>query len=131
MLRRCKLAHRSWGRVGRLERQHVLFSKVPTYHLSFQLQERVHQVVFTYDLALHMLELPKFTRSAEELATPLDAWLYFLRHAEGLDNAALPPGLRIPEIERAMEVLTMITQSDLERERYEARLKLERDHKMF
>src|SRR5216683_7832258 len=30
-----------------------------------------------------------------------------------------------------MEVLTMITQSDLERERYEARLKLERDRKML
>jgi predicted transposase/invertase (TIGR01784 family) len=108
----------------------VLFPKVPAYHLSFQLREPVHQVVFTEDLALHMLELPKFTPpSAEELATPLDAWLYFLRHAERLDNEALPPALRIPEIERAMEVLTMITQSDLERERYEARLKIERDRK--
>jgi hypothetical protein len=31
------------------------------------------------------------------------------------------------EIKRAMEILVMLTQSDLERERYEARLKLERD----
>src|SRR5438552_3938716 len=76
-----------------------------------------------------MLELPKFTRSAEELATPLDAWLYFLRHAERLDGVALPAALRIAEIERAMEILNMITQSDLERERYEARLKIERDRK--
>src|SRR5207237_6994874 len=52
----------------------VLFPKVPTYHLSFQLREPNHQVVFTEDLALHMLELPKFTRSAAELVTPLDAW---------------------------------------------------------
>jgi len=76
-----------------------------------------------------MLELPKFTRSAEELASPLDTWLYFLRYAETLDTDALPAGLRVPEIERAMEVLQMVTQSDLERERYEARVKLERDRK--
>jgi predicted transposase/invertase (TIGR01784 family) len=106
---------------------HIVFKQVPAYHLRFSLQEPVHQVVFTEDLALHMLELPKFARSADELATPLDAWLYFLRYAEGLDTVALPPALRVPEIKRAMEVLTMLTQSDLERERYEARVKLERD----
>jgi predicted transposase/invertase (TIGR01784 family) len=110
---------------------YLLFPKVPAYHLSFRLLEPVHQVVFTEDLALHMLELPKFKRSADELATPLDAWLYFLRYAEELDTEALPTALQVPEIKRAMEVLHMVTQSDLERERYEARLKLERDRISF
>jgi predicted transposase/invertase (TIGR01784 family) len=71
----------------------VLFPQLPTHHLHFRLLEPVHQVAFTDDLALHMLELPKFTRSAVELVTPLDAWLYFLRYAEGLDSEALPPAL--------------------------------------
>ena len=109
----------------------VLFASVPAYHLRFRLLETTHQVAFTEDLAVHMLELPKFTRTADELVTELDRWLYFLRYAEALDTVSLPPALRIPEIEQAMEVLTMLTQSDIERERYEARLKLERDRISF
>jgi predicted transposase/invertase (TIGR01784 family) len=105
----------------------VLFPGVPAYHLAFDLRERQHQVAFTDDLALHILELPKFTRKAHELTTPLDVWLYFLRHGETLDTDALPPALNLPEIHRALGELYMMTQSDLERERYEARLKLQRD----
>jgi len=63
------------------------------------------------------------------LTTPLDVWLYFLRHGERLDTEALPAALAaVAEIHRAMEELQMVTQSDLERERYEARLKFQRDY---
>src|SRR5438876_2488988 len=55
-----------------------LFPQVPAYHLVFELRERDHHVLFTDDLAVHILELPKFTKSAAELTTPLDVWLYFL-----------------------------------------------------
>jgi predicted transposase/invertase (TIGR01784 family) len=105
-----------------------LFPEVPAYHLVFELRERDHQLLFTDDLAVHILELPKFTRSAAELTTPLDVWLYFLRYGERLDTAALPAALAaVEEVRRAMGELQMIAQSDLERERYEARLKLQRD----
>ena len=87
----------------------VLFPRVPAYHLSFRLWEAVHQVAFTEDLVIHMLELPKFTRSAAELATELDDWLFFLRYAEGLDTEALPLALQIPEIRQAMEVFHIAT----------------------
>src|SRR5262249_24751743 len=67
-------------------------------------------------------------KSAAELVTPLDVWLYFLRHGERLDTAALPTALNaVAEIHQAMEELQMIAQSDQERERYEARLKMQRD----
>jgi predicted transposase/invertase (TIGR01784 family) len=105
-----------------------LFPEVPAYHLVFELRERDHQLLFTDDLAMHILELSKFTKSAEELTTPLDVWLYFLRHGERLDTEALPGALAaVEEIHRAMGELQMVTQSDLERERYEARLKMQRD----
>lgn len=105
-----------------------LFPEVPAYHLVFELRERDYALLFTDDLVVHILELPKFTKSAEELATPLDVWLYFLRHGERLDTEALPAALgAIEEIQRAMGELQMVTQSDLERERYEARLKMQRD----
>jgi predicted transposase/invertase (TIGR01784 family) len=104
-----------------------LFPEIPDYHLTFELRERRHQVAFTDDLAVHILELSKFTRSAAELASPLDVWLYFLKHAETLDTDKLPAALDVPEVRRALGELAMLTQSELERERYEARLKLQRD----
>jgi predicted transposase/invertase (TIGR01784 family) len=105
----------------------VRFPQVPDYHLRFCLLGVARRFAFTDDVAVHILELPKFTKSADQLTDPLDVWLYFLRHAETLDTAALPPALQVPEIQRAMGELIMVTQSDLERERYEARVKWQRD----
>jgi predicted transposase/invertase (TIGR01784 family) len=100
-----------------------LFPELPDYHQVFALIEQRHHVVFNDHLLVHILELAKFTKTAADLATPLDRWLYFLRHAEGLDPAALPPQLDEPEIRRALEVLANMNQSTIERERYEARQK--------
>ncbi len=108
---------------------HVLFPQVSDYHLCFRLLEQSHHFPFTGDLEVHFLELPKFTKSAEELARGLDIWLYFLRHAAKMDTEALPAALgRQPLVRRALEELTMLTQSDLERERYEARRKAQLDY---
>jgi hypothetical protein len=60
---------------------HVLFPQVADYHLRFRLLETTHRFPFTADLEFHLLELPKFKKSAEELSSGLDSWLYFLRHA--------------------------------------------------
>jgi predicted transposase/invertase (TIGR01784 family) len=78
-------------------------------------------------LELHIVELPKFTRSATELTTGCERWSYFLRHGDELDTERLPELLQTPTIQKAMEVLRMLTQSELEREKYEARLKYQRD----
>ncbi|HMC89219.1 MAG TPA: Rpn family recombination-promoting nuclease/putative transposase [Gemmataceae bacterium] len=104
-----------------------LFPEIPAYHLLFELRERQQGLLFTDQLAVHILELPKFTKSVAELATPLDRWLYFLRHGETLDTDHLPGALDVPEIHRALGDLQMMTQSELERERYESRLKMQRD----
>ena len=78
-----------------------------------------------------MIELPKFRKSAEDLADGLDAWCFFLRNAADLDSEALPKILQASAVQKAMEVLAVISKTDLERERYEARIRLERDHRMF
>lgn len=78
------------------------------------------QLRLTDELAIHIVELQKFVLPPEELSTPLDLWCYFLRHGETLDTASLPTALDKPIIHRAMEVLNVLTQTDLERERYEA-----------
>jgi hypothetical protein len=75
-------------------------------------------------LQFHLLELPKFTKSAEQLSSGLDRWLYFLRHAEKIDTVAVPAALQQePLVLRALEELKVLAQTDLERERYEARRK--------
>jgi predicted transposase/invertase (TIGR01784 family) len=108
---------------------HVLFPNVPDYHLRFRLLEETHSFPFTGDLEFHILELPKFTKSAAELVTELDIWLYFLRHAEKMDTDALPAALKQhPLVVRAMEELKMLAQTDQERERYEARRKAQLDY---
>jgi predicted transposase/invertase (TIGR01784 family) len=107
---------------------HVFFPQAPEYHLRFQLLETARHFPFTADLEFHVLELPKFQKAPAELASGLDVWLYFLRHAERMDPEALPAALDRPLVRRACEELKMLSQTDQERERYEARRKWQLDY---
>jgi predicted transposase/invertase (TIGR01784 family) len=108
---------------------HLLFPEVSAYHLHFRLREDQLHFRFSDDLELRILELPKFTKSAAELRTDLDIWLYFLRHAENMDTDNLPAALaQHVLVRRAVEELVMLTQTDLDRERYEARRKAQLDY---
>jgi predicted transposase/invertase (TIGR01784 family) len=104
-----------------------LFPEIEDYHLTFELRERRHQALFTDQMAVHILELPKFHKAIEDLTTPLDRWLYFLRNADKLDSDVLPGPLDIPEVRWAIGDLTMISRTKRERDRYESRQKMQRD----
>lgn len=107
----------------------VLYSEIPDWHLRFRLLEQKHLVELTRDIEFHMFELPKFTKTLDQLdGGSIDIWLYFLRHAEKMDTDAVPAIMQQPMVLRALEDLKMLTQSDIERERYESRLKAQRDH---
>jgi predicted transposase/invertase (TIGR01784 family) len=110
---------------------HVLFPEAPGHHLQFGLVERGQLTLLSDDLSFHILELPKFTKSADELQNGLDIWLYFLKYAEKMNSEALPTALNQPLVIRALEDLKMLSQTDLERERYESRLKAQMDHNSF
>jgi predicted transposase/invertase (TIGR01784 family) len=105
----------------------LLFRDLPDYHLIFELRERRQARLFTDQMALHILELPKFDKAVNELTTDLDRWLYFLRHGAEIDAQAVPEPLDVPEVRWALGDLFMISQTDPERELYEARLKVQRD----
>ena len=107
---------------------HVLFPQTAEYHLRFRLLEESLHFPFSPDIEFHFLELPKFKKSPAELASGLDIWLYFLRHAEMMEVETLPAPLHQPLVLRAMEELKMLSQTDLERERYEARRKAQLDY---
>jgi predicted transposase/invertase (TIGR01784 family) len=104
-----------------------LFPDVPGWHSVFELRERQTGAVFSDQMQLHVLEIPKFNLSAQELRTPLEGWLYFLKHGAELDSEQLPEALQRPDYQMAITEMKQMTQSELERERYEARLKAQRD----
>jgi predicted transposase/invertase (TIGR01784 family) len=108
----------------------ILFPELAGWHGRFQLREQQAGVVFSDQLELHLFELPKFTRTAADVQTPLERWLYFLIHGEGLDPEHLPAALQVPEIQRALGEMQYMTQSEIERHRYESRLKALRDENM-
>jgi predicted transposase/invertase (TIGR01784 family) len=107
---------------------HVLYSGTPRWYWRFQLRDLEEPaLVFSDQLTVVVIELTKFRRGVRELRSGLECWCYFLRHGEELDTEKLPEPLQVPPMPKAMEVLRMVTQSDLERERYESRLKFQRD----
>jgi len=108
-----------------------VFPDRDAYHSQFRLLEEDDRFCLTDDLAIHVIEIPKFRLSLEELRKPLDFWLYFLKNGVELDADALPRPLAQPEIYRAMEVLKMFSQNEMERELYEGRLKEKRDRQTF
>jgi predicted transposase/invertase (TIGR01784 family) len=109
----------------------VVFPKPPDYHLMFEIMNRKHRIAFTDHFELHTMELPKFGLSLDKLKTPLDRWCYFLKNAPSLDPSNLPKAMDKPSIRRAIEELAMISQDELERERYKSRLKKQRDDAFF
>lgn len=101
----------------------VLFLDSPRYHRRFGLIDVDDHVPYSEDLELRVLELPKFVKAVTELGNGLDIWLYFLRNAAKMDPEALPEVLSVPLFQRAVRELKMLSQTDIERERYEARRK--------
>jgi predicted transposase/invertase (TIGR01784 family) len=105
----------------------ILFPASTDWHLNFEMFD-VHQGLrFSSEFAIHVLELAKYRKPGDEVAGPMEAWIYFLQHGDELDATSLPGPLQLGEIRRAMEELEMVSKTDIERERYEARLKLQRD----
>jgi predicted transposase/invertase (TIGR01784 family) len=104
-----------------------LFPQVSAYHQRFVLADQATGEVLSEQIEVHLIELQKFTLAARDVKTPLEAWCYFLVHGEELDTAAVPAPLSVAPVNRALEVLNVMTQSELERERYESRLKAIRD----
>jgi predicted transposase/invertase (TIGR01784 family) len=106
-----------------------LFPKVDEYRLGFDLRNSEYNIVFSTDLQVITLELPKFTVSLPQIQSPLDRWLYFFRYGHTIDTGNIPKELDTPEIREALEELKMLSHDDLERERYLARVRVLRDEK--
>jgi len=53
-----------------------------TRHLMLNTETSRHELT---DIEFNFIELPKFTKTEEELLSPLDKWLWFIKHARDLE----------------------------------------------
>ena len=71
-------------------------------------------------LEFHFIELKKFHKTIDELATIADRWIYFLGNAQNLES--IPENLKGPELKAAFHVLEKSGWKQKDLERYERSL---------
>ncbi len=106
-------------------------SDAPKYHNVFHITEKESGFSYFKDLELHTIELKKFDGLAdanladmvEMVKTALDMWVAFLMRHDLLDKDHLPNTLSSPELQKALNVLDVMSFSSEERYAYEDRLK--------
>jgi predicted transposase/invertase (TIGR01784 family) len=85
-----------------------------THHLILNTENQKQDIP---DCEFHFLELPKFTRTVEQLETPLEKWIYFIKNAEDLD--VIPDHVDDPVLHTAYEIANRFRWSTGELEEYE------------
>lgn len=81
----------------------VMFPELARVVSRFRLRADENAAICHQDLELVFAELPKFTKTEEELETTLDRWLFFLKTAR--DLTAIPRSLAVePAIIKALEL---------------------------
>jgi predicted transposase/invertase (TIGR01784 family) len=118
----------------------TIFPETASVHTTFQLMPRPNgPVILTDHLAIHFLELPKLrddtapTVGSPHVSTTLQRWLYYM-HERGEVNAMEDPILlqilkEDPDIEDAEELYQQFVANDELREKYQDRIKAERDRR--
>jgi predicted transposase/invertase (TIGR01784 family) len=69
----------------------IMFAELGGVQNRFRLRAEENPEIYHSDLELIFIELPKFTRTEEELSSTYDKWLYFLKKAR--DLTAIPAKL--------------------------------------
>ncbi len=105
----------------------LLFPGETDCHQRFRLWNETHSLTYSDRLEIHVIELPKFVKVQHELRTDLDGWLFFLQHIAQLELNPWPSELRFAGLQHAAKELEMLAATDLERQRYEDRVKGQMD----
>ncbi len=78
----------------------VMFDEFEKYQSNFVLREKETLTQYSDDIQLVFIELPKFTKTEQELVDIKDKWLYFIRNAGKL--SCIPSTLAEPCIQDAL-----------------------------
>ncbi len=97
------------------------------FHHHVQLMETRRKRVFFDKLTYIYLEMPKFTKTEDELQTHFDKWLYIIKNLPRLQER--PRRIQERVFQRLFEAAEIARFDPLEREAYEESIKIYRDLK--
>jgi predicted transposase/invertase (TIGR01784 family) len=95
----------------------VMFPESDKLTSRFKMQEVNRKTVYNDDLQLIFFELPKFSKTEDELESLVDKWLYFVKNAGSLEYK--PKNLTVvKEIDEALEMVNeaKMTPAELEQQ---------------
>ena len=102
-----------------------LFPAQAAYHLPFGLYNLRHRLRLTDQLAIHVLQIPKWHVPPKRVEAR-DRWMYFFKYGGALDPARPPRLLQTKEMTQAMSVLVEFSEKEKDYLLYEQRLEAER-----
>lgn len=91
-----------------------MFEELPKVISYWDLREREFLLKYGDDIELIFVELPKFTKSEEELNTVTDKWIYFIKHAGELEF--IPQSFTEPHLREAFDIANTARLSEEELE---------------
>ena len=100
----------------------VLFPQFEGWRERFELRGRGSGVVFSPHLAIVLVELPKFHKSAAEASSLGELWTAFLKEGTKMGTDILSAPWTTPALRKAIEELKRLEGNEQMRELYEARL---------
>ena len=108
-----------------------MFHQSSQIHSDFRLRSRGGDLELTDGLQIHLLELPKYIVPSDNkvITDPVEAWLYFFRHANEMTTEDIEQRFNSPAFTEAAQVLEMIQRTPQQRDQYELRLKAQRDER--
>lgn len=95
---------------------HDVFPREVNYLSFHQNIEQQTQTSYLNDMSYAFVELPKFTKTLDELITDEDYWIYMMKHAEQMREA---PKAAPEEVKQAYDILERHTWTTDERLAYE------------
>jgi predicted transposase/invertase (TIGR01784 family) len=98
-----------------------------SYHHEIKLMDTVTKTVFNDKLTFIYLEMPKFNKTEQELASHFDKWLYVLKHLPDLTKR--PARLQERVFEKLFKAAEIAKFTATELDAYENSLKVYRDMK--
>ena len=97
-----------------------LFDDVDDFHLPFVLYNQKNKLVFSEDMAVHLLQLPKW--QSQEVKTEKERWIYLFKEGKNVDVDKPPKVLYTDEMRQAMEVLNRFSENEDDYLLYQNRL---------
>jgi len=93
---------------------------VDDVHLPFILYNQKNQLVLSDDIAIHLLQLPKW--QSQQIKTEKERWIYLFKEGKNVDVDAPPEVLHTDEMRQAMEVLNRFSENQDDYLLYQSRL---------